>query len=111
MGNQLRELARPRGLPPMDSHPTYEVLEEIDRSHWATVYRARDLTLKRYVAIKEIHEDLRQNPARMSQFWQQAQLLAVTEHDNIVQVHGVDKERGWIIMELMRGGVDLKLAE
>jgi tetratricopeptide (TPR) repeat protein len=95
----------------MMSHRTYEILEEIGRGSLATVYRARDLALKRYVAIKELHEKFKSDPRQMEQFWEEAQFLANLKHDNIVQVHGLDKERGWIIMELLKGSLDANLAE
>jgi formylglycine-generating enzyme required for sulfatase activity/serine/threonine protein kinase len=95
----------------MESHPTFEVLQQIGSGESATVFRARDLELKRYVAIKVLHEKLRKDPWRSEQFLLEARVLAGLEHDSIVQVHGLDKERGWIIMELMRGGLDAKLAE
>jgi serine/threonine protein kinase len=95
----------------MKSHPTYEVLEEIGRGGVATVYRARDLALKRYVAIKELDVKFQNDQRQMEHFWEEAQFLANLRHDNIVQVHGLDKERGWIIMELMKGSLDAKLAE
>jgi serine/threonine protein kinase/tetratricopeptide (TPR) repeat protein len=95
----------------MDFHANYEVLEEIGRGEAATVYRARDLQLKRFVAIKELHEKLRRDPRQMEHFWEEAQFLANLEHENIVQIFGIEKDRGWIIMELMRGSLDTKLAQ
>jgi serine/threonine-protein kinase len=95
----------------MKNHPTYEVLEQIGRGNAATVYRAHDLALRRYVAIKELDEKLHGDPRQMEHFWEEAQFLANLKHDNIVQIHGLDKERGWIIMELMKGSLDAKVAE
>jgi formylglycine-generating enzyme required for sulfatase activity len=95
----------------MKSHPTYELLEEIGRGSAATVYRAYDTALKRNVAIKELSEKFQDDPRQMEQFWEEAQFLANLKHDNIVQIHGLDKERGWIIMELMKGSLDAKVAE
>src|SRR5258708_1027345 len=95
----------------MKTHPTYELLEEIGRGSAATVYRARDLSLKRYVAIKELQEKFQRDPRQMEQFWQEAQFLANLGHDHIVQIYGLDKERGWIIMELLEGSLDAKLSE
>lgn len=94
----------------MKSHPVYEILEEIGQGTSATVYRARDLALKRDVAIKELHERLQKDPRQMEQFWQEAQFLAGLRHDNIVQVYALDKERGWIILELMQGSLDARSA-
>jgi hypothetical protein len=94
----------------MKTHPTFEVLDEIGRGSVATVYRAWDLGLQRYVAIKEMHEKLQGDERHMEVFWEEAQFLANLKHDNIVQIHSMDKERGWIIMELMEGSLDTRLA-
>jgi len=90
----------------MKDHPNYEVFEEIGRGSSATIYRAHDLSLKREVAIKELSEKLRKDPRRMQDFWEEAQFLAGIRHENIVQIHGIDQERGWIIMEMMRNSLD-----
>ncbi len=36
-------------------------------------------------------------------FLREAQFLAQFEHDNVLRVYSVDAERGWIVMELMKG--------
>jgi WD40 repeat protein len=95
----------------MNIHPNFEILEEIGQGESATVYRARDLSLRRGVAIKELREDLRGEPARLERFIAEARLLAGLSHENIVSIYAVDPDRGWIVMELMRGGLDCKLAE
>jgi len=93
----------------MEPHPDFEILEEIGSSGAATVYRARDLNLKRYVAIKELHERLRSDRRQIQFLWEEAQFLAALEHENIIRIYGLDLARGWIIMELMRGGLDASL--
>jgi hypothetical protein len=95
----------------MKTHPTFAILEEIGRGSAATVYRAWDLGLRRYVAVKELHEQFQGDARQMEALWEEAQFLANLKHDNIVQIHGLDKERGWIIMELMQGSLDARIAE
>lgn len=90
----------------MNQHPNYEIFEEIGKGTTASVYRAHDLSLKRDVAIKELNEKLRKDPRRLQDFWDEAQFLAGLRHENIVQIHAIDQERGWIIMELMRNSLD-----
>ena len=89
---------------------TIEILNAIGRGEFATVFRARDMNLKRFVAVKQLHPELRADPRQFQQFCEEAQFLAGLRHDNIVQVYGLDRDRGWIIMELMRGGLDAELA-
>jgi serine/threonine-protein kinase len=95
----------------MDADATYEILDEIGHGEAAVVYRAYDSQLKRHVAIKELRQTLRADPRQLDHFREEAQFLANLEHDNVVKVYGIVKERGWIIMELMRGSLDTKLAE
>jgi formylglycine-generating enzyme required for sulfatase activity len=94
----------------MTTNAEYELLEEIGRGPSATVYRAHDMALKRDVAIKELLPHLRSDPRSTRRLLDGARFLAGLSHDNVVPVYGLDEGRGWIIMELMRGGLDSRLA-
>lgn len=109
--NLSRRLFSARRTHLMDSNSNYELLDVIGRGEMTAVYRARDYALKRNVAIKELDERYRQDPRRLVQFCEEAQFLANLEHDNIVHVYGIDKQRGWMIMELMQGNLAAKAAE
>ena len=87
----------------MNPHPSYELFEELGRGENTVVYRAYDRSLFRDVAIKELDESSRRDPRRRERFLREAQFLAQFEHDNVLRVYSVDPERGWIIMELMKG--------
>ncbi|HVT30594.1 MAG TPA: bifunctional serine/threonine-protein kinase/formylglycine-generating enzyme family protein, partial [Lacipirellulaceae bacterium] len=87
----------------MNQHPAYELFEELGRGSNSVVYRSYDLSLGREVAIKELDESSRRDPRQRERFLREAQFLAQFEHDNVLRVYSVDTERGWIIMELMKG--------
>lgn len=87
----------------MEPHPRYELLEKIAAGSYATVYRAKDIELAREVAIKQIHQQYLEDPTQLARFWDEAQLLASFQHPNIVTMYDIDRERGWLIMELMQG--------
>lgn len=87
----------------MKPHPAYEVFEEIGRGEGTVVYRAHDLALGRDVAIKALDETSRSDPRRRNRFLKEAQFLAQSAHAGVLQIHAVDLERGWIVMELMDG--------
>jgi serine/threonine-protein kinase len=87
----------------MNQHPAYELFEELGRGSNTVVYRSYDLSLGREVAIKELDENSRRDTRQREQFLREAQFLAQFEHDNVLRVYSVDPERGWIIMELMKG--------
>jgi len=87
----------------MNQHPAYELFEELGRGANTVVYRSYDLALGREVAVKELNESGRSDPRHRERFLREAQFLAQFEHDNVLRVYSVDTERGWIIMELMKG--------
>jgi serine/threonine-protein kinase len=65
------------------------------------VYRARDNTLKRDVALKILPGAFAADPARMSRFRREAELLASLNHPYIAAIYGI--EEGAIVMELVDG--------
>ncbi len=87
----------------------YQILEKIGAGSFATVYRARDVELGREVAIKQLHQQFLEDPRQLARYWLEAQLLASLHHPNIVTIFDVDRDRGWLIMELMQGNLAERL--
>ncbi len=71
----------------------------------ATVYKARDQILGRYVAIKILHPQFAQNPEFLVRFMREAQSAASLIHPNIVTVYDTGKagETHYIVMEYIEG--------
>lgn len=90
----------------MNSHPSFEIFEEIGRGDDTVVYRAHDLDLGRDVAIKELQETAQADPQRLERFLKEARFLAQAEHAGVLRVYSVDSARRWIVMELMRGNLE-----
>jgi eukaryotic-like serine/threonine-protein kinase len=65
----------------------YELLERLGRGGMAEVWKAIDTQLRRYVAIKLLHANLRDDPNFIARFRREAQLIASLRHPNIVQIH------------------------
>ncbi len=65
----------------------YELLERLGRGGVAEVWKALDTQLQRFVAIKLLHPDLRDDPNFVQRFQREAQLIASLHHPNIVQIH------------------------
>lgn len=88
----------------------YQLDETLGSGGMAVVYRARDMTLERTVAIKVLRKDYSSNADFRERFHQEAKAAANLAHPNIVTIHdfGLDAEnRLFIVMEYMPG-TDLK---
>lgn len=87
----------------------YQIEGRIGSGGMAEVYRARDLTLERTVAIKLLRDNFSQDPAFRERFRQEAKAAANLSHPNIVTVHdfGFDEKQIYIVMEYIPG-TDLK---
>src|SRR4030095_8540173 len=67
----------------------YRILEEIGVGGMGTVYRARDETLARDVALKILPEPWTHDPDRLARFAREARVLASLNHPHIAAIHGV----------------------
>ena len=87
----------------------YQIEGRIGSGGMAEVYRARDLTLERTVAIKLLRQDFSKDPGFRERFRQEAKAAANLSHPNIVTVHdfGFDDHQIFIVMEYIPG-TDLK---
>lgn len=84
----------------------YELLECIGVGAMGAVYRAKDRTLQREVAVKLLQNGLFASPERHERFVREARVLASLRHANIVEVfdHGrVDGGVHYIVMECLVG--------
>jgi serine/threonine protein kinase len=69
------------------------------------VYRARDVRLKRDVAIKVLPEAFSTEPSRLARFQREAEVLASLNHPHIAHIHGVEESGNVraLIMEFVEG--------
>jgi serine/threonine-protein kinase len=83
----------------------YEILEKIGAGGMGAVYRARDKTLGREVAVKVLPPEFARDPERLARFQQEARLLAGLNHRNIAAVYGLEHIDGvrFFAQELVRG--------
>jgi serine/threonine protein kinase len=79
----------------------YEILSAIGSGGMGEVYRARDTSLQRDVAIKVLPETFASDADRLARFRREAQALAAQNHPNIAQVYGF--EGAALVMELVEG--------
>lgn len=85
--------------------PGYELVELIGRGAMGEVWRARQVSLGRAVALKKLPENLASDPEFVSRFEKEATALAALSHPNIVQIidRGVVEGRYFFAMELVQG--------
>ncbi len=74
----------------------YRIEREIGRGGMGIVYRARDLTLDRLVAIKVVHPELAANPTIASRFLAEARTVAKLRHPHIVTIHSAGDVEGYL---------------
>lgn len=84
---------------------TFEIVAPLGAGGMGEVYRARDATLKRDVAIKVLPEHWSRDPERLRRLEQEAQATAALNHPNIVAIFHVGQYDGlpYIVTELLHG--------
>jgi predicted ATPase len=83
----------------------YVLESELDRGGMGVVYRARDVTLERPVALKIIAPMFARDAAYRERFRRECRLMASVEHPNLVPVYGAGQHRGrlYVAMRLIEG--------
>ncbi len=89
----------------------YELRERLARGGQGEVWKAFDLQLQRFVAIKQLNSNLQDDPDFISRFEREARFIASLHHPNIVQIHDFqfmpdphsDASLAYMIMEYIEG--------
>ena len=84
---------------------SHEIIALLGRGGMGEVYRARDLKLKREVAIKILPEEFSRDTDRVSRFQREAEVLALLNHPNIAGIYDLAEANGsrYLVLELVEG--------
>ncbi|RMG19485.1 MAG: serine/threonine protein kinase, partial [Deltaproteobacteria bacterium] len=91
---------------PLPTIPRYAIEEEVGSGGMSVVYRARDTTLGREVAVKVLHRHLASRERERARFRREAQAIAKLRHPNILEIHDFSSEESgeaFIVSEFIRG--------
>lgn len=90
---------------PTQRIPGFQILEKLGSGAMATVFKAKQLSLDRIVAIKVLPKRLSENPEYVSRFYKEGKAAAKLNHTNIVQAIDVGESGGYhyFVMEYVKG--------
>ena len=83
----------------------FELIKKLGAGGMGVVYKARQTSLDRLVALKVLAKHLAANPSFVERFYREARTMARLDHPNIVHGYAVGEEHGWhyFAMEFVDG--------